>query len=180
VLILDEPTIGLDPAQIIEVRKLIRKLGEEHTILLSTHILSEVQQLCDRVLIINKGRIVAEDSPEKLELRLSGAQRVSLQVVGSGDGLLDVIQELDGVMNATTRGDGQVEFQTEPGVDSRPEVARAVLSAGYDLLELHRVGMSLEEIFLELTTDNLAEGSLDLPAEEIDMEIEDGDMQDEE
>ncbi len=156
VLILDEPTIGLDPAQIIEVRNLIRRLGEEHTILLSTHILSEAQQLCDRVLIMNKGRIVAEDSPEKLESRLSGAQRVALQVAGSSEGLVKLLRGLEGVDRVIPGESGKLEFLTEPGMDSRPAVARAVLQAGYDLLELRRVGMSLEEIFLELTTDDLA------------------------
>ena len=87
VLILDEPTIGLDPAQILEVRNLIRELGKDRTVLLSTHILSEAQQVCNRVLIINKGHIVVEDTPENLQARLAGAQRISLSVQGDTDGL---------------------------------------------------------------------------------------------
>ena len=153
VLILDEPTIGLDPAQIIEIRNLIRKLGEEHTVLLSTHILSEVQQLCDRILVINKGRIVAEGTPQNLEQRLSGAQRVSVQVMGEGAGLAEVVRKSRGVETVVEKSAGQVEFLTRPGMDSRPEVAREIVKAGYDLMEIRAVGMSLEEIFLELTTD---------------------------
>lgn len=156
VLILDEPTIGLDPAQIIEVRNLIRELGKQHTILLSTHILSEAQQVCNRVLIINKGRIVAEDTPEMLQSRLTGAQRVNLQVSGDSDGLDGVMRDVPGVANVIERGDGRLEFETMPGYDPRPDVARAVIGAGYDLLEIRSVGMSLEDIFLQLTRDEPA------------------------
>jgi ABC-2 type transport system ATP-binding protein len=151
VLILDEPTIGLDPAQVVEVRNLIRELGKERTVLLSTHILSEAQQICDRVVIINKGRIVAEDSPENLQARLSGAQRVSLRVRGESDDLVEKIAAIPGVQEVIALPDGALEFQHAPGQDVRPEVARTVIQANYDLLEMHPVGMSLEEIFLELT-----------------------------
>lgn len=153
VLILDEPTIGLDPAQIIEVRNLISELGKEHTVLLSTHILSEAQQICNRVLIINKGKIVAEDTPQRLQERLVGKQRFMLQVAGEGDGVAELITKLSGVEQVNVIQDGQLEFQTHPGQDSRPQVARAVVEAGYDLLELRPIGMSLEDIFLELTRD---------------------------
>ena len=153
VLILDEPTIGLDPVQIIEVRNLIRELGQQHTILLSTHILSEAQQVCNRVLIINKGTIVAEDTPEMLQSRLTGAQRVNLQVSGDADGIEGVIQEVPGVAGVIVRGDGRLEFETMPGTDPRPQVARAIVESGYELLEMRALGMSLEEIFLQLTRD---------------------------
>jgi ABC-2 type transport system ATP-binding protein len=153
VLILDEPTIGLDPVQIIEVRNLIRQLGKEHTILLSTHILSEAQQVCNRVLIINKGRIVTEDTPERLQSRLTGAQRVALHVGGDADGVEAVIGGIPGVAKVTPQQDGVLEFETTPGQDPRPAVARAVVSAGYDLLEMRPVGMSLEDIFLQLTRE---------------------------
>jgi ABC-2 type transport system ATP-binding protein len=153
VLILDEPTIGLDPAQIIEVRNLIRELGKERTILLSTHILSEAQQLCDRVLIINKGHIVTEDTPERLQARLIGAQRVVLQCGGDTDGIEKVVSQVPGVAGLTSKEDGRLEFETAPGNDPRSQVARAVVNAGYDLLEMRPVGMSLEEIFLQLTRD---------------------------
>ena len=103
VLILDEPTIGLDPVQITEVRSLIREIGRERTVLLSTHILSEAQQICDRVLIINKGRIVAEDSPERLQSRLEGGQRVLVQASGDSDTLAGIIQALPGVTRRSVR-----------------------------------------------------------------------------
>lgn len=151
VLILDEPTIGLDPAQVVEVRNLIRELGKERTILLSTHILSEAQQICDRVVIINKGHIVAEDSPENLQARLAGAQRVLLRVRGEAEDLAAKIAALPGVQEVVALPDGALEFQHAPGQDVRPEAARTVIQAGYDLLEMHPLGMSLEEIFLELT-----------------------------
>lgn len=154
VLILDEPTIGLDPAKIIDVRELIREIGKERTVLLSTHILSEAQQVCDRVLIINKGKIVAEDSPEQLQARLTGAQRVALRVAGDADGLKTFVESIPGV-NRVYQGaeHDSLEFETAPGQDARPEVARALVSQGYDLLEMRPVGMSLEEIFLKLTRD---------------------------
>jgi ABC-2 type transport system ATP-binding protein len=156
VLILDEPTIGLDPAQIIEIRHLIRELGAEHTILLSTHILSEVQQLCDRILVINRGKIVAEGTPKNLEQRLAGAGRVSLQVLGAAEGLAGVVQKVPGVQSILHVEDGNLEFMTAPGAESRPAVAKAVVGAGYDLVEIRSVGMSLEQIFLELTAEDPA------------------------
>jgi ABC-2 type transport system ATP-binding protein len=154
VLILDEPTIGLDPGQVVEVRNLIRDLGKDRTVLLSTHVLSEAQQICDRVLIINKGKIIAEDTPENLQARLVGSERVALRVRGDSDGLTKVVNKVKGVQVVHAQSDGSVEFQFAPGQDVRPEVAKAVITAGYDLLELRPVGMSLEEIFLELTRED--------------------------
>ncbi|NOZ00094.1 MAG: ABC transporter ATP-binding protein [Chloroflexi bacterium] len=158
VLILDEPTIGLDPAQVVEVRNLVREIGKERTVLLSTHILSEAQQLCDRVLIINKGHIVAEDTPENLQARLVGAERVMLRVRGELDDLPAKIAGIEGVQDVSAQDGGVLEFQFAPGQDVRPEVAKAVVKAGFDLLELRPVGMSLEEIFLQLTSDNASSG----------------------
>ncbi|HEY5157497.1 MAG TPA: ABC transporter ATP-binding protein [Anaerolineales bacterium] len=154
VLILDEPTIGLDPAQVVEFRNIVRDVGKERTVLLSTHILSEAQQLCDRVLIINKGRIVAEDTPENLQARLVGAEHVVLRIKGEADDLLPIVAKIEGVQNAKLQSDGMVEFQFSPGTDVRPAVARAAITAGFDLLEFRPVGLSLEEIFLQLTQDN--------------------------
>jgi len=151
VLILDEPTIGLDPGQVVEVRSMIRELGKKRTVLLSTHILSEAQQICDRVLIINKGKIIAEDTPENLQARLAGAQRALLRVRGESDDLPKLIGRIKGVDRVSAQADGAVEFEFAPGKDIRPEVAKAVIRDGYDLLELRPVGLSLEEIFLELT-----------------------------
>jgi len=153
VLILDEPTIGLDPAQIIEVRNLIREIGKERTVLLSTHILSEAQAICNRILIINKGKIVVEDTPENLQSRLAGAQRVYLRVRGEADELAGKIRLIKGIqeVNLAQQGDGAMEFQFAPGKDLRPEVARLAIEQKYDLLEMRPINLSLEEIFLELT-----------------------------
>lgn len=153
VLILDEPTIGLDPGQVVEVRELIREIGKERTVLLSTHLLNEAQNLCDRVLIINKGRIVAEDTTENLQARLLGAERVVVRVRGEADELAGSIKSVKGVRKVETLDDGGVEFEFASGKDLRPEVARQVIKDGYDLLELRPLGMSLEEIFLELTNN---------------------------
>jgi ABC-2 type transport system ATP-binding protein len=161
VLILDEPTIGLDPVQIIEVRNLIREIGREHTVLLSTHILSEAQQLCHRVLIINKGRIVVEDTPERLQARLTGAQRIALKVGGDSDGLDKVIAAVPGVVHITPSSDDSLEYESAAGQDVRPAVARAVVGAGYDLLELRQIGISLEEIFLQLTREEPTPPAMD-------------------
>lgn len=157
VLILDEPTIGLDPAQVVEVRNIIREIGKERTVLLSTHILSEAQQLCDRVLIINKGRIVAEDTTSNLRARLVGAERAILRVKGDVEELVPKISKINGVQNVICNPDGALEFQFSPGIDVRPEVARVVVRAGSDLLELKPVGMNLEDIFLQLTKDTTKE-----------------------
>jgi ABC-2 type transport system ATP-binding protein len=156
VLILDEPTIGLDPAQIRDVREMIREIGKARTVMLSTHILSEAQQVCDRVLIINKGHIVAEDSPELLKNRLTGVRRIALMVGGNTDGLEEVLDGVMGVDAVISKGNGGIELETTSGEDVRPHVARAVVDAGYDLLELHPLDLSLEEIFLQLTRDEPA------------------------
>ena len=154
VLILDEPTIGLDPAQVVEMRSVIREIGKDRTVLLSTHILPEAQQICDRVLIINKGSIVAEDTPENLQSRLVGSQRVVLRVRGDSDGLTARITKIKGVRDVEGKSDGSIEFEFAAGQDIRPQVAKAVIQGGYDLLEMRPIGLSLEEIFLELTRDN--------------------------
>jgi ABC-2 type transport system ATP-binding protein len=151
VLILDEPTIGLDPGQVVEVRKLIRDIGKDRTVLLSTHLLNEAQNICDRVLIINKGKIVTEDTTENLQARLIGAERVIVRVRGEADELAKTVKLVKGVQSVVTKEDGSVEFEFSSGKDVRPEVAKQVIKSGYDLLELRPLGMSLEEIFLELT-----------------------------
>lgn len=153
VIILDEPTIGLDPAQVVEVRNLIREIGKDRTVLFSTHILSEAQQICDRVLIINKGKIVAEDTPENLQSRVLGAERILLRVRGDADGLEKVVKEVRGTRKVTLKDESAVEFELSAGQDVRPQVAKSVVEAGYELIEMRPVGMSLEEIFLELTDE---------------------------
>lgn len=157
VLILDEPTIGLDPGQVVDVRKVIREIGKERTVLLSTHILSEAQQLCDRVLIINKGRIIAEDTPANLQASLIGSERGMIRVRGEADDLIDKINKIKGITSVQPKEEGMLEFQFAPGQDVRAEVARTTIKAGYDLLEMRPIGMSLEDIFLQLTREENAD-----------------------
>jgi len=151
VLILDEPTIGLDPAQISEVRNVIREVGREHTVLLSTHILSEAQQLCDRILIINRGKIIVEDTPANLQNSLSGGQRMEVKVRSQAQSLLPVLEKISGLKNLSLNQGNSLQFSYEAGADPRPEVARAIIHANADLLEMRSINLSLEEIFLQLT-----------------------------
>ena len=155
VLILDEPTIGLDPGQIIEVRRLIQAVGKDRTVLLSTHILSEAQQICDRVLIINKGQLVAEDTPENLQAQISGADQLVIRASVETEVLRNLLISLPGVKDVLP-GDieGEVYIMSVPGKDIRPEVAKKVVEEGFDLLELRLAGLSLEEIFLQLTRED--------------------------
>jgi ABC-2 type transport system ATP-binding protein len=163
VLVLDEPTAGLDPKQIIETRELIRSLAGSHTIVLSTHILPEVSMTCGRVVIINKGRVVAEDTPQNLTRRLRGAGTLRLELQGDEAGLVAAARDVPGVLAVHPRGahDGAVllDVEAEAGKDVRAELARAVVAKGYGLLGLQQQGMSLEEIFLQLTTTDNAEAA---------------------
>jgi ABC-2 type transport system ATP-binding protein len=152
VLILDEPTVGLDPRQIIEVRQLIKNLAGEHTVILSTHILPEVSMVCQRILIINEGSIVAEDTPEHLQTTLQGTDRVHIEVRRPSPDLTDHLHNVGGVQQVTDQGNGVYDVECAPGSDHREELASAVIQGGYGLLELRQVGMSLEEVFLKLTT----------------------------
>lgn len=158
VLILDEPTIGLDPVQIIEVRSLIRELGHERTILLSTHILSEAQQLCERVLIINNGHIIAEDTPQQLQARLMGSQRVAVQVSGDQDALEKALLSVSSVTRVEAIGGGRYEFEIQPGIDAQAQAARAIIEAGCELHEMTPIGLSLEDIYLQLTREDQEQG----------------------
>jgi len=156
VLILDEPTIGLDPKQIIEVRELIRELGGDHTVILSTHILAEVGQICSRVLIINKGRIVAEDTPERLANRLKGVEQVHLVVAKPAQDTVAVLKGIPGVSNVypgSAAGDFDIELAL--GSDRRPDIAAAAVHQGWDLLELRPVDLTLEDVFLQLTAEQM-------------------------
>jgi ABC-2 type transport system ATP-binding protein len=166
VLILDEPTIGLDPAQIREVRKLIREIGKHRTVLLSTHILSEAQQICDRVLIINKGEIVVEDTPERLQAGLTGVQRVAVRVHSDGDGLERIIDGIAKFGKVSTTTEGSFEVESPPGKDIRPIIARNIVNAGFDLIELKTIDLSLEDIFIQLTRDEPEPPSTDDSDEE--------------
>ena len=173
VLILDEPTAGLDPKQIIETRELIKELAGDHTIILSTHILPEVSQTCQRVVIINKGRVVAVDTPDNLTARLRGSETLYVQVDAGDSNAAHVLTGVAGVTRVaeSDRRNGLVGFEveSETGRDVRRDLARAVVTSGWGLLELRPMRMSLEEIFLSLTTDELPTGAANeemAPAEE--------------
>ena len=168
VLILDEPTSGLDPKQIIETRELIRSLAGDHTIILSTHILSEVEHSCERVVIINQGKVVAKDTVINLTNRLRGSEQVALEIQATNGSLnhADVRQRLEqvaGVGRVVLKDtkDNHCAFEVESlqGRSIRAELARAVVTAGWDLNELRPVGFSLEDIFLQLTAAEKAEKS---------------------
>ena len=157
VLILDEPTAGLDPKQINETRQLVRELAGTHTIVLSTHILPEVSQTCERVVIINKGRVVAIDTPRNLTARLRGSETLYVEVDSQGLDVSSVLQTVPGVtsVSVATRSDGALGYDvsSDRGHDVRRALARAIVSQNYGLLELRPSRMSLEEIFLSLTTE---------------------------
>ena len=156
VLSLDEPTAGLDPKQIIETRELIRGLAGDHTIVLSTHILPEVAQTCQRVVIINRGRVVAVDTPDNLTARLKGAETMYVQVDAGADEPGPTLAQIPGVTRVSSAdgpAGGGFEVESDRGTDVRREIARAVVNRGWGLLELRPMRMSLEEIFLQVTTD---------------------------
>ena len=157
VLVLDEPTVGLDPRQIISIRELIRELGRQHTLLLSTHILPEVELLCDRVVIIDQGRIVAEGTPASLRESWTGNPAVRVTLKDAPAGALEALGQIHGVIGIAPTGDGSWRLECEPGVDPREEVFRTVVEKGWVLLELARDrGATLEDIFVRLTTHDTA------------------------
>jgi gliding motility-associated transport system ATP-binding protein len=159
VIILDEPTVGLDPKQIIEVRHLIKGLAGSHTIILSTHILPEVSMTCDRVVIINRGRIAAIDTPANLTMQLKGGQNVLLEVAAEQNAVSAAVREIPGVRKVTAEpagANGRVALMVEvsAGQDVRSQIAARIVGKGWPLYELRGVNLSLEEIFLELTTED--------------------------
>lgn len=159
VVILDEPTVGLDPKQIIEVRKLIKGLAGGHTIILSTHILPEVSMTCDRVVIINNGRVAAIDTPENLTTQIKGAERIYVEVRGqAAEPLAAALRQIEGVLRVEVVPlDGsdhlKATIESEAGRDLRNRVAARVIEQGYELYELRAISLSLEDIFLQLTTE---------------------------
>ncbi len=170
VLILDEPTAGLDPKQIIETRELIKGLGGDHTIILSTHILPEVSMTCGRVVIINKGKVVAEDTPDNLMHRLKGAATLRVEVRGDAQAAEGALRGVPGVLAVRPpgpSGSGVFEVEAAAGADVRADVARAVIGKGLDLVGLTQAGMSLEEIFLHLTTSEPVHGDVPPPTPEV-------------
>jgi len=170
VLILDEPTAGLDPKQIIETRQLIKQLAGDHTIILSTHILPEVSQTCQRVVIINKGKVVAVDTPDNLTARLRGSETMYVQVDAAGadaSGSLRHVPGVTRVVESDRRGAAiGYEVESERGQDVRRELARSIVSSGWGLLELRPMRMSLEEIFLSLTTEEAQQATAAEPVGE--------------
>ena len=161
VIILDEPTVGLDPKQIIEVRHLIKNLAGNHTIILSTHILPEVSMTCDRVVIINKGKIAAVDTPQNLTSQLKGGQRIRVEVQASEQPLREVLAQIPGASRvqieaAPLAGHVLATIEAAEGKDIRSAIAARIVEKGWPLFELKGVSLSLEDIFLELTTDDAA------------------------
>jgi ABC-2 type transport system ATP-binding protein len=156
VLVLDEPTIGIDPIQVVETRRLIQDLGKQQTVVLSSHILPEVSMICERVLIIHHGRIVAEDTPENLAQLLQGVEQLQVEVGGPSAEVLPVLRAVPGVIEVSHRRqqDRDVyQVRAEQGRDLRDEISRRVVSNGWSLLSMQLMGMSLEDIFLRLTTE---------------------------
>ena len=158
VLILDEPTIGIDPIQVVETRQLIKDLGKDHTLILSSHILPEVSMICDRVIIIHEGQIVAIDDPVNLGTNLSGIERVELEVKGPNSEIINVLESVPGVEDIERiRVSGgayhRYHITVSLGQDIRTDLASKVIENGWGLLKLQSLGMSLEEIFLRLTIE---------------------------
>lgn len=161
VLVLDEPTVGLDPSQIIEIRSLIKALGKRHTIILSSHILPEVQAVCDRLIIISGGKIVADDTPENLARQYSSDRRLMVRVAGPAFEVEKLIHGIEGVkqVNAiTSREEGTTDFAIElsEGADIRYALFNKLSEKGYALLSSHSMEKSLEDIFMTLTSENFS------------------------
>lgn len=157
VLVLDEPTVGLDPKQIIEIRNLIKELGKKHTIILSSHILSEVSAVCDRVIIINKGQIVASGTPDELSSKLSYSNKLSLRVKGNENSILKTVKKCDGIKTIESKGSleaGTVDIlvEAEKDRDIREPLFNVFSSAGLPILMMKSVDLTLEEVFLQVTT----------------------------
>ncbi|HEX3076239.1 MAG TPA: ABC transporter ATP-binding protein [Lachnospiraceae bacterium] len=156
VLILDEPTVGLDPMQIIEIRDLIKRLSKKHTIILSSHILSEVSAVCDKVMIINKGKLIVSDTPQNLSKHMEGADRLKLLVKGDRKQIKEALDQLEGVEHidyktANEEGLFEINIQTNENIDIREEVFYALSKADCPIYGMERKVLSLEDIFLELT-----------------------------
>ncbi|RCX20936.1 ABC-2 type transport system ATP-binding protein [Anaerobacterium chartisolvens] len=158
VLILDEPTVGLDPKQIIEIRKLIKALGKEHTIILSSHILPEVSAVCEKVIIINKGKIAAIDTPENLSKGFDSASKLSATIAGPTNSVQSHIQEIYGVKYVDVISEKEKDLasyviEADKSLDIRRPLFFAMAKAGYPIIELKPMDMTLEDIFLQITTE---------------------------
>ena len=151
VLILDEPTVGIDPIQISQTRSLIKELGKQHTILLSTHILPEVDLTCNRVIIIHNGKIIAEDRIENLSAIVKGAKRLRLEVNGPQDQIIKRLQRIDGVRRVSKEGNYLI-VECPINIDPRGQITETIVKSGWTLLSIEAMDMSLEDIFIHLTT----------------------------
>ena len=161
VIILDEPTVGLDPRQVVEIRNLIRTLGLDHTVILSTHILSEIQAVCDRVIIINKGRIVADKRTEDIATAVEGNRRMTVKVCGPEKEVRQKIRQLPGVLSVESVGNLDADstsyvVESEGGIDIRKPLFNALAAGGWPLIGLESAGTSLEDVFIALTDKNPA------------------------
>lgn len=155
ILILDEPTIGLDPNQIRQVRQLIKELGEKHTILLSTHILPEVEMICGRVIIINKGKIVAMDTPSNLAIQLRAGNNITLEIRGNGEKIKNALSSVQGVKKVVWQDKGAIGHYTleaEKGMDVREDIFSTVVKNNGIIREMKQASITLEEIFHQITT----------------------------
>lgn len=164
VLILDEPTIGLDPLQVLELRQLVQELGQDHTVLFSTHILSEAEQVCDNLVIINRGTIVAQGAPGELRRELARGGRVLVRAEGDPAALVALLSGLDSVGAVEPDVSGLIITPAQAERDPRPDVARAIVENGHALIEMRPLAVHLEEIFLELTRTQAQQNEQEVPA----------------
>lgn len=178
-IILDEPTVGLDPRQIIDVRNLIKSLAGDHTIILSTHILPEVSMTCNRVAIINRGRLVATNTPEELVAQLAGGVRYDLEVVGPFEHVEQGLRSLPGVQSLETRamsdrpeGHYSIHIELEAGHDPGRDIAALIVNHGLGLYEMRRTQVSLEDVFLQLTTEDPSQQSNQSPVDQFTDQME--------
>jgi len=152
ILILDEPTVGLDPKQIIEIRELIKSLAGSHSVILSTHILPEATAVCQRVVIISGGRIVAEDTPDRLSTRLRHSEKIALTLTRPSGDAEARLRQVDGVLHVHANGPtGHFLLESQLGKDIREEIARLAVTSNWGLVELKLISMTLEDVFLKLT-----------------------------
>lgn len=170
VLILDEPTVGLDPKQIIEIRNLIKELGEEHTVILSSHILSEISAVCERVIIIKNGKIAAEDTPENLTKRFGANNRMQLKVSGDENAVIDVLSGIEGVISAVKTADGdddtkdyEIEIEGKIDSDFSKLVFFTLANNNMPILMQNVVKSSLEDVFIDITENDIIEDDTEIP-----------------
>lgn len=174
VLILDEPTVGLDPKQIIEIRELIKSLSKEHTVILSTHILPEVSMICDRVVVINKGNIVAVDTPENITKNVTGSTKLDIKVIGDKALIISVLKNIENVLNVNViaESDEDIEVSVEYGheLDLRKEISMTLAKNNLTVLEMKATVLTLEEAFIELIADRKVENKENV--EQVEEQIE--------